>query len=140
MGIPITAFFSETSERKNVIYIRAQERTRIPFSRGVWEGLGGEQFSGRVEPFMLTLESGVNSGPHTMAHSGHEFVFVLRGQLEYHVKREIFTLEAGDSLLFAGAGIVADSVPAREWRETELKFRPLAEALGGVPLNGRAKP
>lgn len=101
MGIPITAFFSETNVRKNVIYIRAQERTRVPFSRGVWEGLGGEQFSGRVEPFMLTLESGVNSGPHTMAHSGHEFVFVLRGQLEYHVEREIFSLEAGDSLLFA---------------------------------------
>jgi menaquinone-specific isochorismate synthase len=45
----------------------------------------------------------------------------------------------GDSMLFAGAGIVADSVPTREWRETELKFRPLAEALGGVVLNGRAK-
>jgi iron complex outermembrane receptor protein len=45
----------------------------------------------------------------------------------------------GDSMLFAGAGIVADSIPAREWRETELKFRPLAEALGGVSFNGRAK-
>jgi menaquinone-specific isochorismate synthase len=45
----------------------------------------------------------------------------------------------GDSMLFAGAGIVADSIPAREWRETELKFRPLAEALGGFFCNGRAK-
>jgi menaquinone-specific isochorismate synthase len=42
------------------------------------------------------------------------------------------------SMLFAGAGIVADSVPEREWRETELKFRPLAEALGGPATNGNA--
>jgi len=43
-----------------------------------------------------------------------------------------------DSMLFAGAGIVADSVPETEWRETELKFRPLAEALGAEATNGRA--
>ena len=34
-----------------------------------------------------------------------------------------------DSLLFAGAGIVADSIPQNEWNETELKVRPLFEAL-----------
>ncbi len=33
--------------------------------------------------------------------------------------------------LFAGAGIVADSDPAAEWRETALKFRPVQEALVG---------
>ena len=33
--------------------------------------------------------------------------------------------------LYAGAGIVAGSDPAQEWQETELKFKPLMEALGG---------
>jgi menaquinone-specific isochorismate synthase len=37
-----------------------------------------------------------------------------------------------ESLLYAGAGIVADSEPEREWRETQLKFRPLVDALGGA--------
>ncbi|MFQ5854194.1 MAG: isochorismate synthase MenF [Anaerolineae bacterium] len=32
--------------------------------------------------------------------------------------------------LYAGAGIVADSDPEREWEETGLKFRPMLEALG----------
>jgi menaquinone-specific isochorismate synthase len=32
--------------------------------------------------------------------------------------------------LYAGAGIVADSQPEREWAETRLKFRPVANALG----------
>ena len=32
--------------------------------------------------------------------------------------------------LYAGGGIVADSEPEKEWEETELKFRPMLEALG----------
>ncbi len=38
--------------------------------------------------------------------------------------------------LFAGAGIVEGSVPALEWEETAIKFRPVLEALqgGGISL------
>jgi transcriptional regulator with XRE-family HTH domain len=101
LGVPITEFFAPESDKQNIILIKADERTRVPFSRGVWEGLGGERFTGRVEPFILTLESGASSGQHTMVHTGHEFVFCLRGQLEYLVEKQLFELEAGDSLLFA---------------------------------------
>lgn len=101
LGVPVTAFFGSLSERQNAILVRADERTHVPFSRGIWEGLGGERFTGRVEPFVLTLESGALSGPHTMAHSGHEFVFCLRGQLEYAVEKQVYQLSTGDSLLFA---------------------------------------
>lgn len=34
-----------------------------------------------------------------------------------------------ETQLFAGAGIVADSDPEREWAEIQLKFRPILEAL-----------
>jgi transcriptional regulator with XRE-family HTH domain len=101
LGVPITAFFGGQNERRNVIFIKADQRVRVPFSRGVWEGLGGEQFTGRVEPFVLTLESGASSGPHSMAHGGHEFVYCLRGHLQYQVETHHFDLHAGDSLLFA---------------------------------------
>jgi quercetin dioxygenase-like cupin family protein len=50
---------------------------------------------------MLTLESGAGSGRHSMVHTGHEFVFCLRGQLEYQVEGQAYDLEPGDSLLFA---------------------------------------
>jgi quercetin dioxygenase-like cupin family protein len=36
-----------------------------------------------------------------MSHTGHEFVFCLRGQLEYQVQRHIYELSPGDSILFA---------------------------------------
>ena len=101
LGVSITAFFGTETEKKQVVFIKSDQRTRMSFTRGVFEALGGEQFSGRVEPFMLTLESGASSGPHNIVHSGHEFVFCLRGRLEYYVEKQIIELSAGDSLLFA---------------------------------------
>ena len=101
LGVSITSFFGSDSERKQVVFLKGDERPRVSFTRGVFEGLGGEHFVGRVEPFILTLESSANSGPRSMTHTGHEFVFCLRGKLEYQVERQIFDLEAGDSLLFA---------------------------------------
>jgi transcriptional regulator with XRE-family HTH domain len=101
LGISITSFFGSDAERKQVVFLKADERTRVSFTRGVFEALGGEQFVGRVEPFLLTLENNAHSGPRSMMHTGHEFVFCLRGELEYQVERQIYQLSAGDSLLFA---------------------------------------
>ncbi len=101
LDVPITTLFESTLEKEKIVFRKAGERTRVPFTRGVWEGLGGEMFVGRVEPFALTLESGASSGPEPIVHTGHEFVVCLRGQLEYQVESQIFHLEAGDSLLFA---------------------------------------
>jgi transcriptional regulator with XRE-family HTH domain len=100
LNVPITDFFQTEPDLDNVVFRKALERTRVPFQRGLWEGLGGEKFSGHVEPFALTLESGANSGPYPISHTGHEFVVCLRGQLEYQVEGQIYLLEAGDSLLF----------------------------------------
>lgn len=101
LGIPITAFFGNETKRSAVVFRKSDERTRIPFQRGIWEGLGGENFIGRVEPFVLTLESGANSGPYDMKHTGHEFVICLRGELEYQVENKFYNLEPGDSLMFS---------------------------------------
>ncbi|MFO7585432.1 MAG: cupin domain-containing protein [Anaerolineales bacterium] len=98
---PITDFFAPAPTREKVVFLKADERTRLPFMRGLWEGLGGENFEGRVMPFMLTLETGASSGPTNVIHTGHEFVFCLRGKLEYLVESDTYLLEAGDSLLFA---------------------------------------
>jgi transcriptional regulator with XRE-family HTH domain len=101
LGVSITAFFATDIERKQVVFLKGDERPHVSFTRGVFEGLGGEQFVGRVEPFMLTLENAANSGSRSMSHTGHEFVFCLRGELEYQIESQIFHLGPGDSLLFA---------------------------------------
>ena len=101
LGVSITRFFGEEPARTDIVLVRAAERTRVPFVRGVWEGLGGEKFSGPVEPFVLTLEAGASSGTSPLVHTGREFVFCLRGNLEYLIERQRLELAAGDSLLFA---------------------------------------
>jgi transcriptional regulator with XRE-family HTH domain len=101
LEVPVTAFFGTPAERQQVIYLRAIDRPRVPIVRGSWEGLGGEKFTGRVEPFVLTLDTGADSGPAELVHTGHEFVFCLSGNLEYKVEERYFLLLAGDSLLFA---------------------------------------
>jgi len=101
LEVPVTAFFQESPDVRDLVFVKASQRDRIPFHRGLWEDLGGECFSGNVEPFTLTLEAGASSGRFSMGHSGHEFVFCLRGQLEYVVEEETYLMEAGDSLLFS---------------------------------------
>jgi transcriptional regulator with XRE-family HTH domain len=100
LSVPIIDFFGDPVEKQKIVYLKGDGRTRIPFMRGMIEVLGGEQFVGRVSPFLVTLENGASSGPHSMRHTGHEFVFCLRGKLEYRVENQSFYLEAGDSLLF----------------------------------------
>ncbi|HEX2994162.1 MAG TPA: helix-turn-helix domain-containing protein [Anaerolineales bacterium] len=102
LGISITSFFASEMEKKHVVFLKANQRDRVSFTRGVFEGLGGEQFVGRIEPFLLTLESNASNGTSRVTHTGYEFVFCLRGKLDYQIERETFHLSTGDSLLFTG--------------------------------------
>ena len=99
--VPITAFFRLEPPRQDIVFRKANQRTRVVFPRGAWEGLGGEAFTGGVEPLLFSLGAGANSGKFGMLHSGHEFVMCLSGLLEYEVEKQRFTLAPGDSLLFA---------------------------------------
>ncbi len=58
LGVGISSLFQVEEKRGPVVFRRAAERARLPIPRGLWEGLGGEAFDGRVEPLVLTLESG----------------------------------------------------------------------------------
>jgi transcriptional regulator with XRE-family HTH domain len=100
LGVSISSLFETRPARSAVVLCKASSRARMSIPRGLWEGLGGETFEGRVEPFVLTLENGSSSGPGAMIHTGHEFVYCLRGRLEYQIEGEIFRLDPGDSLLF----------------------------------------
>lgn len=101
LEVPVTAFFRTEPERSKVVFLQASERVRVPFTRGLLEGLGGEQYAGRIEAFMVTLETGSSSGPQGMIHTGSEFVFCMRGNIEYEVDGQMYTLGTGDTLIFA---------------------------------------
>jgi len=101
LSVPITSLFRQDQAQEAIVFRSIDTRTRVPFPLGVWEGLGGEAFVGRMQPFMLTLESGAESGKEKIVHTGSEFVMCLRGKLEYEVEGKRYFLEPGGSLLFA---------------------------------------
>lgn len=57
-------------------------------------------------------------------------------RLDVNVAIRTFTLHAGRTFLGVGGGIVADSEPAAEWEETELKISRLLAATGAGDLVG----
>ena len=130
LEVPITAFFRTEPPRHAIVFRKSYNRSRVEFQRGLWEGLGGESFVGRVEPFMLTLEGGATSGPHGLVHSGHEFVICLQGLLEYEVEEQRFTLQPGDSLLFA-------SKLHHRWRNPGKTVANVLFVLSGFALDER---
>jgi len=130
LEVPITAFFRTEPPRQNIVFRNADDRSKVEFQRGLWEGLGGESFIGRVEPFMLTLEGGATSGPHGLVHSGHEFVICLKGQLEYEVEEQRYSLKPGDSLLFA-------SKLRHRWRNPGKTVTNVLFVLSGFELDER---
>ncbi len=101
LEVPITAFFRQEPQRQEIVYRPAAERSRLPIQSGLWEGLGGDAFIGRVEPFIIALNAGCSSGPFGLLHSGSEFILCLSGEVEYEIDQEKFTLTAGDTLLFS---------------------------------------
>ena len=101
MGVHITAFFEEEKPRQAIVFTKAAERSRTAIEHGLLEGLGSEQFAGKIDAFILTIESKATSGPSNIVHAGQEFVLCLKGQIEYQVDNHSFLLKQGDSLLFA---------------------------------------
>jgi quercetin dioxygenase-like cupin family protein len=48
----------------------------------------------------MQLAPHTSSGKRQVIHAGHEFVYCLKGRLEYLIDGNIYQVEAGDFLLF----------------------------------------
>jgi len=100
LDVPITAFFETGAPKNSIVHIKADSRPRAGFTHGTLEDLGSGLAGCAVEPFVVTLAEGAGSGPHPIVHTGHEFVFCLKGRITYFVEENTYLLEPGDSLLF----------------------------------------
>ena len=99
LGVSLTFFF-EDAIKKQVIYQKRGERRQARSARVLLENLGSGLEGQTMEPLLLTLEAGANSGPDPIVHVGHEFVFCLQGCVEYYVDGKLHRLEPEDSLFF----------------------------------------
>ncbi|GAB4231269.1 MAG: anthranilate synthase component I [Deltaproteobacteria bacterium] len=66
--------------------------------------------------------------------------FDLQGNMDFCIAIRTIVMEGGEAMIQAGAGIVADSDPAREWEEILNKAEIMFRAVGAPPRRGRETP
>jgi len=100
LSVRITAFFEGRTEHVQAVLTRAVERRRSGNAHVLLESLGTGLEEQSLEPFLVTMKPGADSGQQTILHSGQEMVYCLQGEVEYEVAGQPYRLAAGDTLLF----------------------------------------
>jgi transcriptional regulator with XRE-family HTH domain len=100
LEIPISAFFEVELTPKQVVYTSRYKRGDGQAENIRLENLGKGLARNAVQPFVVTLEPGAGSGEQMIVHTGHEFVFVLRGRIMYVIDEKPYLLDQSDSLVF----------------------------------------
>ncbi len=99
LHVPITAFF-ESSHEQSIVVVRRDQRLHSDANGISMESLGIGLRNQQLEPFLVAVEPGAGSHDSPITHTGEEFVYCLMGVLTYQINGAIYTLGAGDSLLF----------------------------------------
>jgi len=97
------AYFFDDQTKPDTVVMRKDDRRRI-FSQGskaTIQPLAYEISKKRIEPFMLTVEVGGESGEHPYSsHHEEEFGIVLQGRVRFTLEEKAYILENGDSVYF----------------------------------------
>ena len=109
LRLPINAFFETKKTTKAIVYQKETGRQIAAFTHGTLSDLGAGFSGSGMEPFLVTLTPGADSGDTPIVHTGLEFIYCLQGSIRYEVEKVTYQLEPGDSLLFAA------HLPHRWW-------------------------
>ena len=103
LGLDGGGLFGEPTKRPLCFVVRKDERK--PASRQKtgytysFQALGFRRARKRMEPFILTYPPHQTEIPRYV-HTTEEFLYILKGRLEFHYRGQRFLLEAGDSVYF----------------------------------------
>ena len=104
LNVPVTAFFRKFEEQRTATHVRAGGGLRIE-RRGTRAGhqyqLLGHSLGAAVaiEPYLIALTEDSEAFP-VFQHAGHEFLYMLEGEVGYRHGGDIYVLKPGDSLFF----------------------------------------
>lgn len=99
LSVKMSYFFDGAAE-SSVIYSRAGTRPTIVSNGVAIEGIAARLHEQHIDPFYLTLAPHADAGAPQVVHTGQEFVYCLRGCVEYTIDGTTYTLNVGDFLLF----------------------------------------
>ena len=127
LNVNITYFFDDQT-KPDTIVMRKDDRKRI-FSQGskaIIQPLAYEISKKKIEPFMLIVEVGGESGEHPYS-SRHEeeFGIVLQGKIRFTLEEKEYILESGDSVYF-------NSTKPHRWKNIGKKEAIIILVIPGV--------
>jgi XRE family transcriptional regulator, regulator of sulfur utilization len=113
LGVTLSEFF-QSAEASPLPVVRANARSVLHsgWSKGQLEALGVGASGGRLDPMLVTLESGGSSGSKAYASGREEFALVLDGAVT-------LTLDDGEQLLVAGDAVTIRPGALRLWRNLD---------------------
>jgi transcriptional regulator with XRE-family HTH domain len=95
------SYFFEDDQQTNVIHLKVTDNSPSLTKNGLTIRKLGHRLKGQqIEPCLVNLEAHSKNDEPIAVHSGHEFVYCLRGTVEYEVDNNVYLLEPGDVLLF----------------------------------------
>jgi transcriptional regulator with XRE-family HTH domain len=104
LQVPVTSLFRSFEEVRNVSFVKAGQGLTIE-RRGTRAGhqyqLLGHSPHGpvMVEPYMITINHETDVFP-TFQHAGHEFLYMLEGNVVYRHGDKTYDMHPGDALFF----------------------------------------
>jgi transcriptional regulator with XRE-family HTH domain len=98
LDVPITDFFYQERE-PTTLFVKNDQGVRYRNNGVELESLGIGLPNQQLEPFRLIIEPGSGTKNEPISHPGHEFVYCLKGEIDYYVDEQKYRLEPGDSLL-----------------------------------------
>lgn len=107
LGMPISLFFRDYDVPEGSAQLVRKGKGMQVVRRGTKKGhsyqlLAYEQGPAKsFEPFLITMDDASEVFP-SFQHQGTEFIYVLRGKIEYRHGSETYVLQPGDSLMFSG--------------------------------------
>ncbi len=107
LGMPISLFFRDYGVAEGSAQIVKKGKGMQVVRRGTKKGhtyqlLAYEQGPAKsFEPFLITMDDASEVFP-SFQHQGTEFIYMLKGKIEYRHGSETFILQPGDSLMFSG--------------------------------------
>jgi len=107
VGMSLSALFKDHDIPDGLARHVPQGKGMVVVRRGTRRGHSYELLSydqgpkKRFEPFLITLDDQSEVFPR-FQHPGLEFIYMLKGQLDYRHGNQVYTLKPGDALTFQG--------------------------------------
>ncbi|MFH1905104.1 MAG: cupin domain-containing protein [bacterium] len=101
LGTKVGSFF-EDEEKKDFLLIRKDGRKRFSWedSKGHCQVLASGMLNIQMEPLLITLAPGGETGERVNLHEGEEFGIVLKGEVQLLLDDKEYTMREGDSVYY----------------------------------------